>query len=158
MSRIAGGPEVLESGGTRVAAPGPHEVRLKVTAAGIHRAQSMWRKDQYIEPVKFLAGLGYDAAGIVDAVGKEVTQFAAGDTVSTISAFSQNQRFTYGDVIRVPDYAVVKHPRSLSFIEAVSIWMMFMTACGALFADAKSPPFKRGPASAAPSGAGHAHR
>jgi NADPH:quinone reductase-like Zn-dependent oxidoreductase len=113
---------------TQVPAPGPHEVRLKITAVGINRAESMWRKDQYIEPVKFLAGLGYDAAGIVDAVGKDVTDFAAGDTVSTISAFSQSPYFRYGEVILVPDYAAVKHPKSLSFIEAVSIWMMSITA------------------------------
>jgi NADPH:quinone reductase-like Zn-dependent oxidoreductase len=113
---------------TQVAAPGPHEVRIKVKAIRINRAESMWRNDQYIEPVKFLAGLGYDAAGSVDAVGKAVTDFAAGDAVSTISAFSQNQYFTDGEVILVPAYAVVKHPKSLSFIEAVSIWMMSITA------------------------------
>jgi NADPH:quinone reductase-like Zn-dependent oxidoreductase len=154
----AEGPEVLEFSETQVPAPGPHEVRIKVTAIGINRAESMWANDQYIEPVKFLAGLGYDAAGIVDAVGKDVTDFAAGDTVSTISAFSQNQYFTYGEVILVPDYAVVKHPKWLSFIEAASIWMMFIAACGALIADAKSSPFKKGPVSAAPSGVSHAHR
>ncbi len=32
----------------------------------------MWRRDDYIEPVKFPPGLGYEAAGIVDAVGEEV--------------------------------------------------------------------------------------
>jgi NADPH:quinone reductase-like Zn-dependent oxidoreductase len=158
MRRIAGGPEVFEFSGTQVPAPGSHEVRIKIKAIGIHRAESMWRKDQYIEPVRFLAGLGYDAAGIVDAVGKDVADFAAGDTVSTTSAFSRNQHFTYGEVTLVPDYAIVKHPRSLSFIEAVSIWMMFMTACGALIADARSSPFKKGPASAAQSRASHAHR
>ena len=41
------------------------------------------------------------------------------------------------EVILVPDYAVVSHPKSLSFIEAASIWMMFITAYGALIADAK---------------------
>jgi NADPH:quinone reductase-like Zn-dependent oxidoreductase len=146
----AGAPRVLEFIETRVPAPGPHEVRIKVKAIGIGRADSMWRNDQYIEPVKFLAGLGYDAAGSVDAVGKDVTDFAAGDAVSTISAFSQNQYFTYGEVILVPAYAVVKHPKSLSFIEAAAIWMMFTAACGALIADANSSPFKEGPVSAAP--------
>ena len=133
----AGGPEVLEFIETQVPAPGPHEVRIKVKAIGINRAESMWRNDKYIEPVKFPAGLGYDAAGIVDAVGKDVTGFAVGDAVSTIPAFSMNQYFTYGEVILVPDYAVVNHPKSLSFIEAASIWMMFITAYGALIADAK---------------------
>ena len=97
----------------------------------------MWRNDKYIEPVKFPAGLGYEAAGIVDAVGKDVTDLAVGDAVSTIPAFSLNQYFTYGEVILVPNYAVVKHPKSLSFIEAASVWMMFITAYGALIQDAK---------------------
>jgi NADPH:quinone reductase-like Zn-dependent oxidoreductase len=132
----AGGPEVLEFIETQVPAPGPHEVRIKVKAIGINRAESMWRNDKYIEPAKFPAGLGYDAAGIVDAVGKDVTDFAVGDAVSTIPAFSMNQYFTYGEVILVPDYAVVKHPESLSFVEAASVWMMFITAYGALIVDA----------------------
>ncbi len=133
----AGGPEVLEFIETQVPAPGPHEVRIAVKAIGINRAESMWRNDKYIQPVKFPAGLGYDAAGIVDAVGKDVTDFAIGDAVSAIPAFSLNQYFTYGEVILVPDYVVVKHPKSLSFVEAASVWMMFITAYGALIQDAK---------------------
>jgi len=134
----AGGPEVLEFVNKEVAAPGPAEVRIKVKAIGINRAESMWRNDKYIEtPVTYPAGLGYEAAGTVDAVGRDVTSVAVGDTVSTIPAFSMNQYFTYGEVILVPDYAVVKHPKSLSFIEAASVWMMFITAYGALVLDAQ---------------------
>src|ERR1700733_13094616 len=133
----AGGPEVLEFIEMEVPAPGPREVRIKVKAIGINRADSMWRNDKYTEPVKFPAGLGYDAAGIVDAVGKDVTGFASGDAVSTIPAFSLNKYFTYGDVILAPDHAVVKHPQSLSFVEAASVWMMFITAYGALVFDAQ---------------------
>jgi NADPH:quinone reductase-like Zn-dependent oxidoreductase len=133
----AGGPEVLEFIEMQVPAPGPHEVRIKVKAIGINRAESMWRNDKYTEPVKFPAGLGYEAAGIVDAVGKDVTDIAVGAAVSTIPAFSLNKYFTYGEVILVPDYAVAKHPQSLSFVEAASVWMMFITAYGALVQDAK---------------------
>jgi NADPH:quinone reductase-like Zn-dependent oxidoreductase len=133
----AGGPEVLEFIEMEIPSPGPHEVRIKVKAIGINRADSMWRNDRYVEAVKFPAGLGYDAAGIVDAVGKDVTDFAVGDAVSTLPAFSLNKYFTYGEIILVPDHAVVKHPESLSFIEAASVWMMFMTAYGALILDAQ---------------------
>ena len=133
----AGGPEVLEFIETNVKAPGPHEVRIKVKAIGLNRAESMWRSDQYVESPKYPAGLGYEAAGIVDAVGNDVTGVAVGDVVSTMPAFSQNDYFTYGEDILVPDYAVVKHPKSLSFAEAASIWMMFVTAYGALIEDAK---------------------
>ena len=62
---------------------------------------------------------------------------SAGDVVSTIPSFSQNEYFTYGEVVLAPDYAVVKHPKSLSFVEAASIWMMFVTAYGAIIQDAK---------------------
>jgi NADPH:quinone reductase-like Zn-dependent oxidoreductase len=133
----AGGPEVLEFVETEVAAPGPNEVRIKVKAIGINRAESMWRTDVYIEPVRFPAGLGYEAAGIIDALGADVKGLAIGDKVNVIPSFSMNQYFTYGEVIIVPDYAVVKHPESLSFAEAASVWMMFVTAYGALIEDAK---------------------
>lgn len=133
----AGGPEVLEFIEMEVPAPGPREVRINVKAIGINRADSMWRNDKYVEPVKFPAGLGYDAAGIIDAVGKDVAGFAVGDAVSTIPAFSLNQYSTYGEVILAPVHAVVKHPESLSFVEAASVWMMFITAYGALVFDAQ---------------------
>src|SRR6266446_3648371 len=79
----AGGPEVLESLETEVPAPGPSEVRIKVKAIGINRAESMWRTDMYIEPVKFPAGLGYEAAGVVDSVGRDVVGVAVGDEVNS---------------------------------------------------------------------------
>ncbi len=69
--------------------------------------------------------------------GRDVVDFAVGDAVSTIPAFSMNDYFTYGEIILMPAYAVVKHPKSLSFIEAASVWMMFITAYGALIEDAK---------------------
>jgi len=42
----AGGPEVLEFIDAPVRPPGPHEVRIKVKAIGINRAELMWRNDQ----------------------------------------------------------------------------------------------------------------
>ena len=41
----AGGPEVLEFVEVQVPAPGPNEVRIKVKAIGINRAEAMWPKD-----------------------------------------------------------------------------------------------------------------
>jgi NADPH:quinone reductase-like Zn-dependent oxidoreductase len=130
-----GGPEVLEFIEVETV-PGSHEVRINVKAIGINRADSMWRNDKYVESPIFPAGLGYDAAGVVDAVGRNVTEFMVGDVVSTIPAFSLNKYSAYGEVILAPDHAVVKPSESLSFVEAASIWMMFLTAYGALVFDA----------------------
>jgi NADPH:quinone reductase-like Zn-dependent oxidoreductase len=142
MSRMigfaqAGGPEVLNFLDRPVPAPGPGEVRIQVKAIGLNRAESMWRRDAYIEPVKFPAGLGYEAAGLVDAVGEGVTNIAVGDAVSAIPSFSMNDYTTYGESILLPADTVVKHPAAMSFTEAASIWMMFVTAYGALIEDAK---------------------
>jgi len=136
----AGGPEVLEFVEKQVPSPAANEVRIKVKAIGINRAESMWRNDQYIEPVKFPAGLGYEAAGVVDAVGSAVSGVAVGDDVNVMPSFSMNQYATYGEVILVPDYAVIKHLKSLSYAEAASVWIMFVTAYGALIEDAKVGP------------------
>lgn len=142
MSRIvqfskAGGPEVLSFIDTAVRAPGPTEVRVRVKAIGINRAESMWRLDDYIEPVKFPASLGYEAAGVVDAVGSDVKGIAVGDDVNVMPSFSMNDYGTYGEIIVVPEHAIVPHPKSLSYAQAASIWMMFVTAYGALIEDAK---------------------
>src|SRR5260370_2740205 len=133
----AGGREVLEFAEVEVPVTGANEVRIKVKAIGINRAEAMWRVDDYFEPVKsFPAGLGYEAAGIVDAVGKDVSGFAVGDDVNVIPSFSMNDYATYGEVILVLDYAVVRQAKALSLTEAASVWMMFVTAYG-LIEDAK---------------------
>jgi NADPH:quinone reductase-like Zn-dependent oxidoreductase len=134
----AGGPEVLDYVEVAAINPGSNEVRVKVKAIGLNRAESMWRLDDYIEPVaRFPAVLGYEAAGTIDALGEGVTGFAVGDAVNVIPSFSMSQYGTYGEVVIVPLHAVVKQPTSLSFTEAASIWMMFVTAYGALIEDAK---------------------
>jgi len=137
MSRIVtfakcGGPEVLEFKDVEVAAPEPHEVRIRAKALGINRAEVMFRKGEYLEDPVFPARLGYEVAGVVDAIGSNVTSVAVGDAVSVIPGFSLNQYGVYGELVLVPAYAVVKHPAALSFEEAASVWMMFVTAYGAL--------------------------
>jgi NADPH:quinone reductase-like Zn-dependent oxidoreductase len=127
-----GGPEVLKIESVDLAGPGVGEVRIAVKALGLNRAESMFRSGQYLEQPSFPARLGYEAAGIVEAVGQGVTGFEPGDAVSTVPAFSQNQYGVYGDVAIVPAAAVAKHPPSLSWTEAAAIWMQYLTAYGAL--------------------------
>ena len=131
-----GPPEVLAFREVPDPPPPAGEVRIRVRAIGLNRAESMWRRGEYIEPVKLPARLGYEAAGIVDALGSGVTQFAVGDAVNVIPSFSMNDYGTYGDLVCVPASAVVRQPESLSFEQAASIWMMFVTAYSALVEDA----------------------
>lgn len=137
MARIVrfnktGGPEVLQIENMEVAPPGPGEVRIKVKALGLNRAEAMFRLGQYLEDPKLPSRLGYEASGIVDAIGLGVKGLSVGDTVSTIPSKSQGKYGVYGEIATVPQEFVVKHPSSLTFNEAAAVWMQYMTAYGAL--------------------------
>jgi NADPH:quinone reductase-like Zn-dependent oxidoreductase len=137
MSRIVrfhrtGGPEVLQIDELDIGQPKAGEVRIRVRALGLNRAEAMFRSGAYLEAPTLPARLGYEAAGEVEAVGPGVTGFAVGDAVSTIPSFSMNQYGVYGDAAIVPVHAVARHPASLSWSEAAAIWMQYLTAYGAL--------------------------
>lgn len=137
MARIVrfhetGGPEVLKIEQVDVPPPGPGEVRIAVKALGLNRAESMFRSGHYLDEPKLPARLGYEAAGTVEAIGEGVQGFKIGDAVSTIPAFSQNQYGVYGDTAVAPAFAVVKHPVTLSWVEAAAVWMQYATAYGGL--------------------------
>jgi NADPH:quinone reductase-like Zn-dependent oxidoreductase len=132
-----GGPEVLEVEDINVRAPMAQEVRIKVKALGLNRAEVMYRNGQYVIEPRFPAILGYEAAGCVESVGTGVTEVRAGDIVSVVPAFSFADYGLYGELVNVPVHAVVKHPATLTFEEAAASWMMFITAYGALIDIAK---------------------
>ncbi|EFE08818.1 zinc-dependent alcohol dehydrogenase family protein [Citrobacter youngae] len=127
-----GGAEVLNIQEMQVPAPQSNEVQIRVHAIGINRAEIMYRTGQYIYQPNFPARLGYEASGIVEAVGDNVHEFAPGDSVSVIPAFSFHEYGMYGEIVNAPVHAVVKHPENLSFAEAAASWMMYVTAFGAL--------------------------
>jgi NADPH:quinone reductase-like Zn-dependent oxidoreductase len=129
-----GGPEVLKIEEIDVPPPGKGEVQISIKALGLNRAESMFRSGQYLETPRLPAGLGYEAAGTVSAVGPGVRGFAVGDVVSVIPGFSQNDYPCYGTEAVVPAGSAVKHPSSLSFEQAAAIWMKYVTAYGALVA------------------------
>ena len=78
-----GGADVLQIEDLPLEEPGESEVRLKVEAIGLNRAEVMFREGQYLEDPELPSRLGYEAAGIVDAVGPGVGEFQIGDCVST---------------------------------------------------------------------------
>ncbi len=127
-----GGPEVLRVEEVEVPPPGKGEVQINIKALGLNRAESMFRRGQYLEQPKLPARLGYEAAGTVAAVGPEVREFKIGDAVSTIPSFSLNDYGLYGDLANAPVHAVTQHPASLSWTEAAAVWMQYLTAYGAL--------------------------
>jgi NADPH:quinone reductase-like Zn-dependent oxidoreductase len=127
-----GGPEVLKIEEIAVPPPARGEVQIRIKALGLNRAESMFRRGEYLEAPKLPAKLGYEAAGTVGAVGPGVHGFQVGDAVSTIPSFSLNAYGLYGDLANAPVHAVTHHPASLSWEEAAAVWMQYLTAYGAL--------------------------
>jgi NADPH:quinone reductase-like Zn-dependent oxidoreductase len=127
-----GGPEVLklEEEGSRH--PGKGEVRLKVQAIGLNRAEALFMRGQYLEQPKLPAGLGYEAAGVVEAVGPDVDAQWVGKTVATIPAFSMNDYGMVGEEAIAPVAALGEYPAKLTAVEGAAIWMQYLTAYGAL--------------------------
>src|SRR5262245_66687218 len=92
-----GGADVLELREVEVGAPGPGELRIRVDAIGLNRGEIMYREGVYFYEPVLPSGLGYEAAGVVEAVGPDVTGFAVGDPVGVVPAFLQSEYGTYGD-------------------------------------------------------------
>jgi NADPH:quinone reductase-like Zn-dependent oxidoreductase len=145
MSRIVrfhqtGGPEVLQLEEMGVPPPQDGEVQIRIHALGLNRAESMFRRGQYLEQPQLPARLGYEAAGTVEMVGAGVKDYKPGDAVSLVPNFSQNRYGVYGEVANVPASALARHPASLSWTEAAAIWMQYLTAYGALIGIAALRP------------------
>ena len=132
-----GGPEVLKLDELPLPEPGQGEVRLRVKAIGLNRAEVMFRRGQYlVQPVP-PAKLGYEASGIIEAIGPGVDKSWLGKTASTVPAFAADAYGVYGEVAIVPVTAMAEYPSSLSYEEGTSIWMQYLTAYGALIMHGK---------------------
>src|SRR5271170_6998824 len=129
----AGPAEVLQFEEIPVPQPEHGEVRLRVKAIGLNRAEIMFRNAQYLEDPIFPAKNGYEAAGIVEAVGQGVDPSWIGKTASTApGVFSLNAHGVYGEVAIVPVAALAEYPANFSFEQGAAIWMQYLTAYGAL--------------------------
>ena len=120
--------------------PKENEVRLKIQAIGLNRAEIMFRTGAYLESPVFPARLGLEAAGIVDAVSAGVTGIKIGERVSTVPSFSMSSNGIYGEEAIVPAHAVARYPSELSPVEGAAIWMQYLTVWGALVHHGKVGP------------------
>jgi NADPH:quinone reductase-like Zn-dependent oxidoreductase len=127
-----GGPEVLRIDDLPSTEPGKGEVRMRVEAVGLNRAESMFFHGRYLEAPELPARLGYEAAGVVDAVGPGVDKGWLGKRVSTIPSFSMKTHGVFGEEAIAPVAALGEYPARLSAAEGAAIWMQYLTAYGAL--------------------------
>ena len=127
-----GGPQALKIEAVPTPEPQQGEVRIRVKAVGLNRAEALFTRGQYLEQAKLPSGLGYEAAGVVEAVGPGVDQSWIGKKVATVPAFSMTRYPMLGDEVLAPVRALGEFPANQSFEEAAAIWMQYLTAYGAL--------------------------
>jgi NADPH:quinone reductase-like Zn-dependent oxidoreductase len=127
-----GGPENLVIEDLPSRHPGAGEVKLRVEAVGLNRAESMYYHGFYFEPPVLPSRLGYEGAGTVEAVGFGVDSSWVGKKVATVPGYSQNQYGVLTEEAIVPADSLFEYPANLSSIEAAAIWMQYLTAYGAL--------------------------
>ena len=139
MARIVrfhetGGPDVLRVDEVPEVDPGPGEVRIRVEAIGLNRAEVMLREGIYHEQPIFPSRIGYEAAGVVEAVGEGVTGVNEGDRIATVPSFalSQTRQGVYGESATVPAEIAEPYPAALSPTQGATLWMAYLTAYGAL--------------------------
>jgi NADPH:quinone reductase-like Zn-dependent oxidoreductase len=123
-----GGPEVLEIEDIDIGAPGPGEVRIKVEAVGLNRAEAMYRAGHYPVKPRLPSLIGYEGVGTIEAIGPGVADFKEGDRVCVLPMIQQGQYGIWGEQAIVPARILLPAPPGLSVAEAASIWMQYMTA------------------------------
>lgn len=117
-----GGPEVLELVTFTPTEPGPKDVRVRNHAIGLNYIDTYFRSGLYPAP-SLPSGLGTEAAGVVEAVGAEVTDLKVGDRV----AYAGGPLGAYSEVHVLPASTVVKLPEAISFEQAAAVMLKGLT-------------------------------
>jgi synaptic vesicle membrane protein VAT-1 len=122
-----GPPEVLQAADAPDPLPRDGEVRIAVRAAGVNFADIMARLGLYPDAPPLPAVVGYEVAGVVDAVGSADVPFRPGDRVFAFTRFGG-----YATSVVVPALFVYPTPVGMSDVEAASIPVNYLTAYVAL--------------------------
>ena len=100
-----GGPEVLELEDVDIKSPGPDELKITNHAIGLNYIDTYHRSGLY--PLPLPSGIGLEAAGKIDEVGSEVTEFTKGDNVAyaamPIGAYSEQRIIPTKSVVKIPE-------------------------------------------------------
>jgi NADPH2:quinone reductase len=116
-----GGPEVLQIDDVQVGDPGGGQARVKHTAIGLNFIDTYHRSGLY--PLPLPSGIGLEAAGVVEAVGPDVTNVKPGDRVG----YAGGPPGAYSEVRLIPADRLVKVPGGISDKEVAAMMLKGLT-------------------------------
>lgn len=128
-----GGPEVLEL--REIPEPAirsPHEVKVRIRAAGINPVDTKLRARGTFYPDAGPAVLGCDGAGVVVETGSAVSRVSVGDEVWFCEGGLGGAQGCYAEYVVLDENLARRKPASLSFYEAAASPLVLITAWEAL--------------------------
>ncbi|CAA7619853.1 NADP-dependent oxidoreductase [Magnetospirillum sp. SS-4] len=130
-----GGAEVMRWGEIETPVPSPGEVLIRIRAAAVNPVDWKIREGNLARlfPCKFPLIPGWDAAGVIAALGEGVTGFSIGDRVWSFCRKPDIQWGTYAEYVVMTADAVAMMPASLDFAQASAIPLAGLTAWQSLF-------------------------
>ena len=130
-----GGPESLVLADVETPEPQPCEVRIRVAAAGINRADILQRQGHYDPPPGSSPLLGLEVSGTIDAVGADVTDWSVGDEVCALLVGGG-----YAEQVCVPAGQVLPIPSGVGLVEAAALPEVTCTVWSNVFLTANLQP------------------
>ena len=123
-----GGPEVLTPAERALPQPKPHEILVKVAAAGVNRPDILQRMGLYAVPPDASDLPGLEIAGTVAAIGADVKMWKVGDAVCALTHGGG-----YAEYCVTPEVQALPVPKGLSMTEAASLPETFFTVYSNVF-------------------------
>lgn len=120
--------------------PKDNEVRIRISAVGVNPVDTYIRSGNYATLPKLPYTPGNDAAGVVDAVGKDVKRLAPGQRVFVAAALAKRNTGSYAQYTVCDAAAVVPLPESISFAEGAGLGTTGLAAAYALFSRGQLRP------------------
>lgn len=121
--KASGDPEVLKIGEVTLPVPVEKQVRIKVAAAGINRADILQRKGKYPPPPGASSILGLEVSGIIDSVGGGCVKWKVGDRVMGLVSGGG-----YAEYVIIHEDMVMSVPDTINLGQAAAIPEVFLTA------------------------------
>ena len=139
-----GGPDVMKLEEIERPIPAPDEILVKVYASGVNPTDCNIREggNDFLRPLlKLPMTLGWDASGIVEETGSEVTEFKKGDAVYGVPNFPGDGSYAEYCVAKANQFAL--KPKSIGFNEAAGVPLAALTAWTGIFEYGKLQPGQR---------------
>ena len=122
-----GGPDVLRIETESPADPATGEVRVRMSAIALNRANSMFRAGTYLSEATFPSRIGTEGVGIINAVGANVSGWQVGKRVNLLPPANESLNGYAADFNTVPQDRLLPAPAELSDRQAATAWVPFLT-------------------------------